>query len=192
MTDVLTRVKLARDQVHERYRSNKLVSIGVTDEEALNSRPTPLLVKISADVDKAGMEAIADVCMQVGVDGIVCSNTTVSRPDNLHDEHKTETGGLSGEALFDPSTRRLAEIYKLTKGEIPLIGVGGVGSGEQAYKKIIAGASLVQLYTGLVYKGPKLVSRIKRDLNTLLKKNGFSSVSEAVGAAHRVKRTKTK
>ena len=117
-----------------------------------------------------------------GVDGLVISNTTMQRPDTLLNPHKSETGGLSGPPLKDMSTNLIREMYKLTSGRLVIIGVGGISSGQDALDKIKAGASLVQIYTVLTYQGPPVVNRIKRELSELLEKEGYSCVSEAVGA----------
>ena len=108
-----------------------------------------------------------------------------ARPADLTDPSKTERGGLSGKPLFRRSTELLRRVYSLTNGKIPLIGVGGVVSGADAYAKIRAGASLVQLYTALVYAGPSLLVRIKRDLATLLRRDGFTRLTDAIGADHK-------
>ena len=120
-----------------------------------------------------------------GIDGLIIANCTVARPPTLRSRHAHEPGGLSGPALFAPSTALLAEMYRLTGGKLPLVGVGGIASGADAYAKIRAGASLVQLYTALVYHGPGLVERIKRDLALLLARDGFASVAAAVGSRRR-------
>ena len=108
----------------------------------------------------------------------------MSRPAGLSGRHRREQGGLSGRPLFELSTRVLGDLYRLTGGKLPVVGVGGISSGSDAYAKIRAGASLVQLYTGLVYQGPDLVSRIKADLATILRRDGFERLVEAVGADH--------
>ena len=149
-----------------------------------DGRP-PLLVKISPDLTADELADVAAVCLDVGIDGIVATNTTISRPAGLIDRHAHEVGGLSGRPLFDLSTRILGDIYKLTGGRLPLIGVGGVASGADAYTKIRAGASLVQFYTAMVYAGPRIVVDIRRELADLLKQDGFATVAEAVGADHR-------
>ncbi|XP_047437621.1 dihydroorotate dehydrogenase (quinone), mitochondrial [Mugil cephalus] len=148
-------------------------------------RKPPVLVKIAPDLTAQDKQDIADVVTELGVDGLMVSNTTVSRPETLKDPHKSEVGGLSGEPLKDLSTRMVREMYSLTKGKVPIVGIGGVASGQDAMDKIRAGASLVQLYTALTYQGPPVVTKIKRELEQLLKDQGFSSVSEAVGADHR-------
>ncbi|XP_004543332.1 dihydroorotate dehydrogenase (quinone), mitochondrial [Maylandia zebra] len=151
-------------------------------------RKPPVLVKIAPDLTAQDKQDIADVVTELGVDGLMVSNTTVSRPETLQDPNKSEVGGLSGEPLRDLSTTTVREMYNLTKGKIPIIGIGGVASGQDAMDKIRAGASLVQLYTALTYQGPPVVIKIKRELEQLLKDQGFSSVSEAVGADHRQSR----
>lgn len=143
--------------------------------------PTPLLVKIAPDLTDEQLADIAAVCVERQVDGVIVSNTTLSR-DGLEDENAGEQGGLSGVPLFELSTRVLADFARVTERRVPLVGVGGVTSAETAYAKITAGASLVQLYTGLVYDGPELVARIKRGLAEALERDGFRSVAEAVGA----------
>jgi dihydroorotate dehydrogenase len=119
--------------------------------------------------------------MHAGIEGLIVSNTTVARPDALKSALKTERGGLSGAPLFGQSTAMLKKMRERTQGNLTLVGVGGVRSGADAYAKIRAGASLVQLYTALTYHGPGLVTRIKRELLQLLERDGFSNVSQAVG-----------
>ena len=128
-----------------------------------------------------GVTGIVGVVLEEGIDGMIVSNTTIARPDSLKSSNRSETGGLSGAPLFGPSTEILRKTYRLTGGRIPLIGVGGIESGAAAYAKIKAGASLVQLYTALIYKGPGLVRRIADELGTLLERDGCSSLAEAVG-----------
>lgn len=145
----------------------------------------PILVKIAPDLTSDDITDIADIAVSTDIDGLIVSNTTITRPACLQDQQKDETGGLSGKPLMAASTEVLRKIYAATNGKVPLVGVGGISSGADAYAKIRAGASLVQLYSALVYEGPGLVDRIKSDLDILLKENGFASVSEAVGADHR-------
>ena len=144
----------------------------------------PLLLKIAPDLTGADKADIAEVALAGGVDGLIVSNTTIARPAGLGSARAAEAGGLSGRPLFAPSTAVLADMYRLTGGKLPLIGVGGIASAEDAYAKIRAGASLLQLYTALVYEGPGLVGRIKRGLAQRLRADGFASLAEAVGADH--------
>ena len=144
------------------------------------ARP-PLLVKIAPDLGADERRDIAELALALNLDGLIAGNTTVARPSELRATDRDEAGGLSGQPLFAPSTACLADMYSLTEGRIPLIGTGGVASGADAYAKIRAGASLVQLYTALVFEGPGLIPRIKRELAKLLREDGFVSVAEAVG-----------
>ncbi len=146
---------------------------------------TPLLFKIAPDLDIADITDICRVAMTEQMDGIVVCNTTVVRPESLRSPHRAETGGLSGAPLFEVSTQLLREVYALTEGKLPLIGVGGISTAAQAYAKIRAGASLVQLYTALVFEGPGLITQITTGLDELLKRDGFTSIMQAVGADHR-------
>jgi dihydroorotate dehydrogenase len=141
----------------------------------------PLLVKIAPDLAPEERLDIAQVARESAIDGLIVSNTTVERPPGLVARHAHEAGGLSGRPLLAPSTALLADMYRLTQGRLPLIGVGGVASAADAYAKIRAGASLVQLYTALVFEGPDLVRRIKSGLAALLRNDGFGSIAEAVG-----------
>jgi dihydroorotate dehydrogenase len=145
----------------------------------------PLLLKIAPDLAEADLADIAAVALNGALDGLIVSNTTVARPTALIGAHAAETGGLSGAPLFHASTMVLKTMYGLTGGKLPIVGVGGIASGADAYAKIRAGASLVQLYSALVYEGPALVTRIKRELAALLARDGFSCVTDAVGADHR-------
>lgn len=162
---LLTRVIAARDALSEHAE-----------------RRPPVLVKIAPDLSDEELDAVAEVALVVGLDGIVATNTTVARPDTLKSAHAAEAGGLSGQPLFERSTEVLRHLARATDRKIPLIGVGGVGGAEQAYAKIKAGASLVQLYTALAYEGPGLIARIARDLPALLARDGFASIADAVGA----------
>ncbi len=147
------------------------------------ARP-PILVKVAPDLDADGRRAVAEVALAAGIDGLIVGNTTTARPASLRSRHKGEAGGLSGAPLMAPSTEVLREFYRLTGGRLPLVGCGGVASGADAYAKIRAGATLVQLYTALVFDGPGLVVRIKRELAQCLARDGFVAVADAVGADH--------
>ncbi len=155
----------------------------VRDDADLKVKP-PLLLKIAPDLNHHECEDIAEIILKHKMDGLIVSNTTLSR-NNLKSVYQDESGGLSGQPLFELSTQILSLMYKLTNGLIPLVGVGGISSGAQAYAKIKAGASLVQLYSALVYHGPELVRKITSELETLIKKDGFSNVTEAIGIDHK-------
>jgi dihydroorotate dehydrogenase len=145
----------------------------------------PLLLKVAPDLTDDDKRDIAAVALDTRLDGLIVSNTTLARPASLVSRHRGETGGLSGRPLFEPSTSLLGEFYRLTEGRLPLVGVGGIASGRDAYRKVRAGASLVQLYSALVFHGPGLVADIRRDLTAALRADGFRSLAEATGADHR-------
>lgn len=166
LTEVLSRVTAAMDK-------------------ATTGHSPPLLLKIAPDLADRDLEDIAAVVGGQAVDGVIVSNTTVARPPELKGRHRQEPGGLSGRPLFAPSTRVLSKMYRLTAGSVPLVGVGGIASGADAYAKIRAGAALIQLYTALIYQGPALVARIKSGLAARLKADGYRHVADAVGADHR-------
>ena len=147
---------------------------------AASTKP-PLLVKLAPDLDDAGLSDAAEVALATGLDGLIMGNTTISRPASLRDPQKGEGGGLSGRPLRDLAAAKLVALRRLTQGRIPLVAAGGIASGEEAYARIRAGASLVQLYSALVYEGPGLPARINRDLAAFLQRDGFASVGEAVG-----------
>jgi dihydroorotate dehydrogenase len=147
---------------------------------ALNSC-VPLLLKIAPDIEAKELGDLADVCLAARIDGIIVSNTTISQPA-LRSRHAGEVGGLSGRPLFQLSTRKLAQLYRHVGGRIPLIGVGGIDSAEAAWQKIRAGACLVQLHTGFVFKGPSLFREINRGLAERIETHGFNSLSDAVGS----------
>ncbi len=144
------------------------------------TRGLPIFLKIAPDLSDAEIEDIAEVARETGVDAVIATNTTLSR-EGLKSSHSNEAGGLSGEPLFEKSTRVLARLSQLTGGDIPLIGVGGIGSAEQAYAKIQAGASAVQFYTAMVFGGVSLAAEIAKGLDQLLARDGFANVAEAVG-----------
>jgi dihydroorotate dehydrogenase len=148
-------------------------------------RPPPLLLKIAPDLTDEDRADIAEVALATGIDGLIVSNTTIARPPGLPEHLAREAGGLSGVPLMAASTAVLADMYRLTGGRLPLIGCGGIASGVDAYAKIRAGASLVQLYTALIYQGPGLVRAIRRHLAAAIRADGFATLADAVGADHR-------
>lgn len=159
-----------------------LLSACLRTREALGlRRDLPVLIKLSPDLEPGPLEEAVGVSVDSGIDGIIVTNTTMKRPAALRGRNREEAGGLSGQPLFQRSTDVLRSVARLTRGETPLVGVGGVGTGAQAYAKIKAGATLVQLYTGLVYRGPRLLADIKSYLIAALQRDGLSSLEEAVG-----------
>lgn len=148
------------------------------------ARPVPVFLKIAPDLTEAELEDVAEVALASGIDGVIATNTTLSR-EGLKSRHRAEAGGLSGTPLFARSTRVLARLSLLTDGRLPLIGVGGIASADDAWQKIRAGASAVQLYTAMVYRGLSLVADITRGLDARLAREGFASVAEAVGSGRK-------
>ena len=151
-------------------------------QDAIASKPVPLLVKIAPDATDDDLDDIVAVCRDLRMDGIIVGNTTLSRPASLRSERRGETGGLSGAPLTTLSTAVLRKTAQRVDRQFPLVGCGGVGSGADAYAKIRAGATLVQLYSAMVYEGPPLIRRVKDELAVLLQRDGFTSVAQAVGA----------
>lgn len=141
----------------------------------------PLLLKVAPDLEDREMRDIVDAVLEFGIDGLIIGNTTISRPDSLRSAYRNETGGLSGKPLYALSTAVLKKFYVLIQGRIPIIGVGGIASAQDAYMKIRAGATLVQLYTALVYQGFSLVNDINKGLAELLRRDGFANVEKAIG-----------
>lgn len=162
-----------------------MVAVRRALNEAVPFETPPLLLKIAPDLTDEDKSDIANVVKLTGVDGLIATNTTIARPLDLSSKHRDEVGGLSGKPLAEPSTQVVADMYKLLGGEIPIIGVGGVHNAESAYAKICAGASLIQLYSALVYHGSELVESILDGIVTRLDTDGFNSVTEAVGSDHR-------
>lgn len=140
-----------------------------------------LLIKLAPDLAEEQQAEIAEVLLHGKVDGVILANTTLDRPDYLTEDFREEKGGLSGAPVRDKSTAIIRNFYKLTNGKLPIIGVGGISNAAHAYEKIKAGASLVQLYTGMIYEGPEIANDINKGLITLLEKDGFASITEAIG-----------
>ncbi len=154
---------------------------GVMEARAALPRQIPVFLKIAPDLTPGDLAQIADVALASGLSGIIATNTTLSR-EGLRSSHRDQAGGLSGAPLFERSTRVLAQLSQLTAGRLPLIGVGGISTPEEAWEKIRAGASAVQIYTAMVYKGLSLAADIARGLDKILAREGFASVAAAVGS----------
>ena len=164
--EVLENLDILLDKINNLDREDLLIKI-------------PILLKISPDLEPDNLKYLCKKVLSSKINGLIISNTTISRVSIS--TNIDEKGGLSGKPLFDISTKQLRLAYKYTNGQIPLIGVGGVDSAETAYEKIKNGASLIQLYTGLVYNGPNLIKDINKDLSSLIERDGYSNISEAVG-----------
>ena len=160
--------------------------LGRIQEERANltgdNPSVPIFLKVAPDLDYSEIDRMTEQARTYGMNAIIVSNTTIDRPDNLQSDHKGEGGGLSGAPLMTKSTEVLKEFVAAADGRIDLVGVGGIGSGADAYAKIRAGAKAVQLYSAMVFKGPGLVMEIREDLLARLKADGFASIEEAVGA----------
>ena len=165
---------------HEKKALEKLL-LGVNKIKKDKNIVKPLVVKISPDIKDNEISSIIELILKHKIEGIIVSNTTDSHREKLSDIQKNEKGGLSGQPLKDLSTKLIKKFYRETKGKIQIIGVGGVDSGHAAFEKICAGADAVQLYTGMVYKGPGVVKEMKKELIAILKKEKLKNISEAVG-----------
>ena len=165
---------------HEEKALEKLL-LGVNKIKKDKNIVKPLVLKISQDIKDNEISSIIELILKHKIEGIIVSNTTDSHREKLSDIQKNEKGGLSGQPLKDLSTKLIKKFYRETKGKIQIIGVGGVDSGYAAFEKICAGADAVQLYTGMVYKGPGVVKEMKKELIAILKKEKLKNISEAVG-----------
>ena len=167
-------------ELEKKDNLDKLIR-NISLEKRKNLSNIPIFVKIDPDLSKNELQDIADIILASNIDGVIISNTSIERPKGLGNKHIVEKGGISGEPLKKVSNETLKEFFILTNGKVPLIGVGGISSGKDAYERILNGASLIQFYTSLVYNGPSIVNTIKNELILLLKKNNYKSISEAVG-----------
>ncbi len=165
---------------HDKDELEKLLS-GINKIKKLNSLSKPIAIKLSPDLKNDEISGIIEIILKHKIDGIIISNTTDAYREKLYDLKRNEKGGLSGQPIRELSTKLIKKFYKETKGKIQIIGVGGVDSGLGVFEKICAGANAVQLYTGMVYKGPGIVKEIKKELISILKKEKFKNISEAIG-----------
>lgn len=169
-----------RDLQQARLLTELLLNV-VKTRDALKHSSVPILVKIAPDLDQKAQEDIVSAVLEAKVDGIIISNTTIMRPDILPTTFKKRQGGLSGALLFESSTQVLKNIYRLTNGDLPLIGVGGISSPQDVYTKIKSGASLTQLYSALVFQGPQLVTELLDGVTALMAKESVKHISEIIG-----------
>ena len=165
---------------HDQKALEKLLT-GISKIKKKSNILKPLLLKLSPDMNSNEVSKIVELIIKYKIEGIVVSNTTDSNRERLSDNQKNEKGGLSGQPLKDLSTNLIKKFYKETKGKIQIIGVGGVDSGQTAFEKISAGANAVQLYTGMIYKGPGVVKNMKKELISILKKERLKNINEAIG-----------
>ncbi len=149
--------------------------------KSCGSMPPPLLVKLSPDLNERQMNEAAFCILEAGIDGMIIANSSQKRPDQLPEEYTAQSGGLSGRPVRNASTLTIKGMYLLTEKKVPIIGVGGVFTGKDAYEKIRAGASLIQVYSSMIYRGPYIASLICKELAHCLKQDGFTNISDAVG-----------
>ena len=166
---------------HNEGELDELLSLIEKEKKILNTT-LPIAVKISPDIEDKNINKISDLLLKHSIEAVIISNTTDKNRENLSNINKLEKGGLSGKPLEKRSNELINKFYKILKNKIKIIGVGGVDSGQSAYQKIISGASLVQLYTGMIYQGPNIASKISEELINILDKEGVKNISDAVGS----------
>jgi dihydroorotate dehydrogenase len=159
---------------------NELLEKIDKEKKSINSK-TPLVLKISPDINDKEIKEISEVLLKNDIKAIIVSNTSDSSRENLTNIQKYQKGGLSGKPIEEKSTKLISKFYKIFQGKIKIIGVGGVDSGKSAYQKFLAGADYVQLYTGMVFRGPNIVNMIKKELKELLLKDGVKNFNEIIG-----------
>ncbi len=165
---------------HKQDELNTLIDKLKNEKKGLNSN-IPLAIKVSPDLNDDQINEVSKIIMEQEIGIIIVSNTTDKNRKNLKNINKLEKGGLSGKPIEKISNEAISKFYKILKDKTKIIGVGGVSSGQDAFEKITSGATLVQLYTGMIYRGPRIASKISKELIDLLKNNGFKNVSEAIG-----------
>ena len=168
--------------LQNRSQIEKLIKeINKIKDESSSLETKPIIIKISPDLNDDQLRDMALICLANGIDGITISNTTIERPSSLLSKNKKKIGGLSGRPIFYKSNLVLKKMYNLTNGQIPLIGVGGISNGADFYEKIKSGASLAQLYTSLTYNGPSLIEKIKLEIMSRLRIDGYSNIKHVIG-----------
>ena len=165
---------------HDQQELEKLLK-GIENVKKKHNISKPIAIKLSPDIADNQISIIYELINKFNISGIIISNTTDKNRENLSDTKKSEAGGLSGQPLKEISTKLIKKFYKTTKGKTQIIGVGGVDSGQSAFEKISAGADVIQLYTGMVYRGPGVVKEMKKELISILKKENLKNISDAVG-----------
>ena len=165
---------------HKKDELNSLVKELKEEKEKLNSK-IPIAIKVSPDLNEEQIDIVAKILLEEKIEIVIISNTSNKNRENLNNINKLEKGGLSGKPIQEISNKTIFKFYKILGNKIKIIGVGGVDTGKAAFEKIICGATLVQLYTGMVYRGPGIASKISSELIDILKNKGFKNVSEAIG-----------
>ena len=165
---------------HNQTKLDELIKEIENEKEKLNLE-IPLVVKIAPDISESDIDKISDVLLNNNIEAVIVSNTSDKTREKLKDIQKYQKGGLSGKPIENKTNLLISKFYKKLRGKIKIIGVGGVDSGLSAYKKFLSGADLIQLYTGMVYRGPNIVNSIKNDLAELLVKDGVKNFSEIIG-----------
>ena len=165
---------------HDEFKLDELLKAIDNEKKILNSS-IPIVVKVSPDISDQDVSKISDVLLDNNIEAVIISNTSDSTRDRLSNILKHQKGGLSGKPIEEKSTSLINKFYNILEGRIKIIGVGGVDSGMSAYKKFLAGADYVQLYTGMVYRGPNVVGIIKKELKELLLKDGVKNFTEIIG-----------
>ena len=165
---------------HDQTKLNELLENIDKEKKSLNSQ-VPIAVKVSPDIDDQEINKISEVLLNNNIEAIIISNTSDSSRENLNNILGHQKGGLSGKPIENKSTNLINKFYKILRGRIKIIGVGGVDSGRGAYEKFLAGANYVQLYTGMVFRGPNIVNMIKKELKELLTKDGVKNYAEIIG-----------
>ena len=165
---------------HDQTKLNKLLESIDKEKKNLDSK-IPIAVKVSPDIDDQEINKITEVLLSNNINAVIISNTSDSSRDNLNNIHKHQKGGLSGKPIEEKSTKLINKFFKILNGRIKIVGVGGVDSGKSAYKKFLAGADYIQLYTGMVFRGPNIVNMIKKELKELLLKEGVKNFTEIIG-----------
>tara|TARA_B100000902_G_C27169000_1_gene842763 strand:- start:39 stop:1097 length:1059 start_codon:yes stop_codon:yes gene_type:complete len=165
---------------HEQTKLNELLEAIDKEKKVLNSK-IPIAVKVSPDINNQEINKVSDVLLNNNIEAVIISNTSDSSRESLSDIQKHQKGGLSGKPIGIRSTKLIGKFYRILKGRIKIIGVGGVDSGQSAYDKFTAGANYVQLYTGMVFRGPNIVNMIKKELKELLLNDGVKNYSEIIG-----------
>ena len=169
--------------LREQHEEDKIIKLidSVKKRREYKKSVVPIFFKISPDLDDSVINNLSDIFLEKNIDGLILTNTTVENKNKLLSKYKEEDGGLSGLPLNDPSNETIKKFYKKLEGSIPIIGAGGVNNGKSAFDKIKSGASLLQLYTALVYEGPYVANKINKELSDIIEKNGYKNISEIIG-----------